>query len=366
MNRLRFTIAFLLVALLVLVPLGTVGATANLGEETTTESFSGVVETIVVETDEVTEITTVLVTLTTENGKSVTVRLSAEAATTLGLVKIETLEEEIVTPDDLKVGEIVQLDPATIILDEGATPLPQDVMIEGTIQSIEVQVDDLTEETTVVVTLLDGEGIATPYRISVETAVAKELVTVEIQTTEILVPDETMIGQTIEIAPEDVLEEIEAPNPVAGVLGTFFGSLFGLDPAVITEYHADGMGYGVIAQAGILSYALGSDETMMQTILDAKLSGDYSTIVLSDGSTATNWGQLRQAVMHQENSIKNLGSIISGHADDVLDETEVVEEEILTEDSTMTNNGHNQQNEPGDHGNGRPEDKPDNGKGHNK
>lgn len=366
MSKPRLFITLLLATLLVMIPLGTVGAAASLGDEgTTTETVSGVVQTIVVETDEVTEVSTVLVTLTMQNGKSTTVRLSAEVATTLGLVVTETQEEQVVTVNDLKIGESVQLDPLTVILDEGQSPLPEEPII-GTVQQIDVEVDELTEETTVLVTLLGEDGITlTVYRISLETAAGPdlELVTVEMVPVDVIVPNEAMIGQEIEINQTDVLEQIEAPNPVGDALGTFFGNLFGIDPALVTQYHDEGMGYGTIAQAGILAYAMDGDGAMMQAIMDAKLSGDYSTIVLPDGSTPTNWGQLRKAVMDQENAVKNLGAIISGHADDVTDEPETVEE-LTTTDDTKMNNGQADQHRPADHG--KPDDKTNNGKGHDK
>ena len=362
MRKTFFFTALLLAAMLLVIPLRTAGA-----EENPPGTLSGVVEAIVVETDGTTDLTTVLVTVTTGNGKSVTVRLSAETATALGLVKLETQEEQIVTVNEIKVGETIQLDPLTIILAEGATPLPVDVFIEGIVQSIEVEVDVSTQETAVLVSLMDGEGVTTVYRLSNETAVGLELVTVEIVPVEVLVSDETMIGQPLLVAPEDILAEIKAANPVGEILGTFFGNLFGVDPGLVGAYHEEGMGYGVIAQAGIMSYAMGSDGTMMESILDAKLSGDYSTIILPDGSTPENWGQLRQSVMKQENAIKNLGSIVSGRADEVLNDTGAVDEEMLAGDTVDTNNDPGRSGNSNGHGgpddHGKPDDKKNNGHG---
>ncbi len=57
----------------------------------------------------------------------------------------------------------------------------------------------------------------------------------------------------------------------------------------------------------------GGDATLLDQILTAKQSGDFSTIVLPDGSSPTNWGQLRRAVLTDPH--QNLGQIMSGHAD---------------------------------------------------
>ncbi len=392
MKKARLFLVAILVVLLSMPPLFSVGAAGSIEGINPAETITGTVESVVVETDPVTNVTTVLVTYQMENGKSVTVRLAVETAVTLGLVQTESQEVQVVTTEDQMLGQAVQLDPATIIIDEGGSPLPVDVQITGTIQALEVQVDGITEVTTVLVTVLDGQGIATSYRISPEAAAGLGLALVETQTLEVVTPDESMIGQPIVLDPADILEEVETGNPIAQLLGDFFASLFGVDPAVIGDYHEQGMGFGVIAQAGIMSYSMDGDGTMMQTIMDAKLSGDFSTVVLPDGSTAENWGQLRQSIMKQDNALKNLGNIVSGHADELVAEpapestdvptdvptepTDGVDTTLLQPDNQVKpGNGNSDKNGSGgsnDQGNSnapgqnKPPEKTNNGKGHNK
>jgi hypothetical protein len=75
-------------------------------------------------------------------------------------------------------------------------------------------------------------------------------------------------------------------------------------------------GFGVIAQALWMSRNLTEDGTadadLAGLILQAKQTGDYSEFVLDDGSTPTNWGQFKKALLDKKN---NLGMIVSGHAD---------------------------------------------------
>jgi hypothetical protein len=114
----------------------------------------------------------------------------------------------------------------------------------------------------------------------------------------------------------------ESVHPIAWLLGEFFGE----DPTVIEGYHQDGFGFGVIAQALWISRNItGTEETvgdasLAAQILEAKQSGDYSNIQLSDGTlltlpdgtVPTNWGQFKKALSEKKN---NLGVIVSGQAD---------------------------------------------------
>lgn len=335
MNKLRFSLTFLVVILLTLTSVGTVRA-ANNNVPNTPTPIMGVVQSITVETDPITFVTTVLVSITDENNDTSDVELTLDAALTLGLVSLEVIPDQVGLP--------LTIDPLTVLPDEGSTPPPPDVPITGTINAIEIQIDPDTFVTTVVVTLADDTDVLTPYRISPDTAVGLGLVTVVVV--------DAMIGQTITINPEDMVpEETTSTSPVDQILGDFLANLLGVDPAIITQYHDQGMGYGTIAQAGILAIALDGDAAMMQTILDAKLSGDYSAVVLPDGTTPSNWGQLRKSVIDQEGSLKNLGSIVSGHAEEDADTTDV--DTVETQD----NNGNN--------GKGHQNDHPNNGKSKN-
>lgn len=210
--------------------------------------------------------------------------------------------------------------------------------ITGTVQSITTETDS-NGVTTVLVTLLDDQGGTQTLRLSVETAVILGLVTLEPSTMEPVV-NETQLGQTVEIDPTTVIpEEEEDVHPIAAILASFFGE----DAGVVNEYHEDGFGFGVIAQAMWIAQGLNGDASTAGLILEAKETGDYSAFVLPDGSTPTNWGQFKNAALGKDK--KNLGIIVSGHA-----------EEVTTEEGIST--------APQDHGRGNGQDKDkDKGKG---
>jgi hypothetical protein len=75
-------------------------------------------------------------------------------------------------------------------------------------------------------------------------------------------------------------------------------------------------GFGVIAQALWMSRNLtedaAADADLAGLILQAKQTGDYSEFALEDGSTPSNWGQFKKALLDKKN---NLGVIVSGQAD---------------------------------------------------
>ena len=217
--------------------------------------------------------------------------------------------------------------------------------ITGTIESITTETD-ADGETVVLVTLLDEAGATQIVRLSVETAVTLGLVTLDPTTMEPVV-NETQVGQTVEIDPTTVIpEEEEAVHPIAAILASFFGQ----DASVVNEYHEDGFGFGVIAQALWIAQGLNGDASTAGLILEAKDTGDYSAFVLPDGSTPTNWGQFKKAALGKDK--KNLGIIVSGHAEDVVTDGE----------TTPQDNGQGNGN---GHGNGKDKDK-DNGKGKDK
>ena len=200
-----------------------------------------------------------------------------------------------------------------------AAPETQDTMpVTGTIQSITTEMD-ANGITTVLVTLLDDQGATQTIRLSVDTAVALHLITLD-PTTQEPVVDETQVGQPVEIDPTTVIPE-EAPaeesvHPIAWLLAEFFGE----DPSVVEAYHEDGFGFGVIAQSLWISRNVSGDASLAGQILEAKQSGDYGNITLSDGTALTlpdgtvptNWGQFKKALSEKKN---NLGVIVSGHAD---------------------------------------------------
>lgn len=180
-----------------------------------------------------------------------------------------------------------------------ASPAQGTTDITGTIQGIAVETD--AAGTTVLVTLVDGQGATQSVRLSVEEAIALGLVSLDPVTGEPVVVNEK-IGQTVTITPEAPAEPV---HPIVAVLASFFG----VDGAVIEQYHLDGFGFGNIAQALWMSQSLNGDASLAGQILEAKKTGDFSAFILPDGSTPTNWGQFKKAVSDKK---QNLGSVVSG------------------------------------------------------
>lgn len=238
----------------------------------------------------------------------------------------------------------------------GAAPATQDTTpITGTIESITVETNAETDVTTVVVTLNNETDGTQTIRLSIEDATALGLVTDDGTGP---VENGDQIGEIVEIDPAIVIPDettttpTEEPHhPVGSGLSGFFSDLLGVDYETIMNYHDDGAGFGVIAQALWMTNALEGDSETFAAIMDAKQNKDFSGIELPDGSTPQNWGQFRKAVMSdQEKAKANLGYIMSGHA---------AEDQAAEEQITPANNG----NAP-DKNNSK--DKSNNGKSDNK
>lgn len=185
--------------------------------------------------------------------------------------------------------------------------------ISGTIKSITIiKGATATDPSTVLVTVLDSQGITHKVYISVDDAVLLELVTID-PVTKLPVVDQTRINQPITIAPEQQLPpppdtELTKQQPVAKLLANYFE----VEYEVVMDLHTEGFGFGEIAQAFFLAKKL-DDVTLAADILNAKKTGDYSAFELEDGSTPQNWGQFRNAVLgHGKN---NLGVVVSGKGD---------------------------------------------------
>ncbi len=228
-----------------------------------------------------------------------------------------------------------------------ASPAAQDTTpITGAIVEVTTETDE-SGITTVLVTVQDDMGATQTVRLSVETAVALGLVTVDPATNAVTVVAQP--GQTVEIDPTTVIVddgEGDAVHPIASILGSFFG----VDPALVNEYHEEGFGFGVITQAMWISRNVNGDASVAGLILQAKQSGDFSNILLSDGTVLTmpdgtvpsNWGQFKKALLEKKN---NLGGIVSGHAD-----PEGTGDPLLLQDNRNGNgNGHGygRDNNPG-------------------
>jgi hypothetical protein len=207
---------------------------------------------------------------------------------------------------------------ATQIIAVGAAPLQQDTPpITGTIDNVVLETDSETGATIVVVTLTDESGAVQTVRLSVKDATTLGLLTLEGDVTPNLAgePIEIDLAFIIPNAPDENTDE--AQHPVGSALSDFFSDLLGVDYDTIMEYHDDGVGFGVIAQALWMTNALEGDSEIFAAILEAKQTKDFGGITLPDGSEPQNWGQFRKAVMSDRDKAKeNLGAIMSGQAND--------------------------------------------------
>ena len=197
-----------------------------------------------------------------------------------------------------------------------AAPTQTTTPITGTVQSISTETDANGVVTTAVVTLLLPDQ--TTQTVRIPAAYATDLGLLD-PITQQPVPPETILAE-VSIDPAQVIPEEEpteeSVHPIAWLLAEFFGE----DPAIIEGYHEDGFGFGVIAQSLWISKNVSGDASLAEQILQAKQSGDYSNIMLSDGTALTlpdgtvptNWGQFKKALSEKKN---NLGFIVSGHAD---------------------------------------------------
>ena len=274
---------------------------------------------------------------------------------------------------------------AAQVIAVGAAPANQDTTpITGTVDTITLETDATTGTTTVIVMLTDEFGASQTVRLSVEYALELGLVLDEATVNPDAVGASTVIDPTL-VIPDASEETPEEQHPVGSALSDFFTDLLGVNYEMIMDYHEDGVGFGVIAQALWMTNALTSDDEfateltsdqLFAAILDAKQDKDFSAITLPDGSEPTNWGQFRKAIMSNRDKAKeNLGAIMSGRADPSEYGDEVPSEELQTEVQALGNgngnNGVGPNNDKGNNGknNGNNKDKnkdKGNGKGKNK
>jgi hypothetical protein len=190
-----------------------------------------------------------------------------------------------------------------------AAPAIEDVdLIAGTVQAITLKIDPNTGVITVLVDLLDENGESLTVRIGQETAMELGLVVLDADGNLIL--NEDALEQEIEIDPADVLPDEEARHPVGSALAIFFADVPGLDYDAIMSAHEDGSGFGLIAQALWLTRKFGGDAEEFALILQAKKDRDYSNFVFEDGTSPTNWGQFRKALLGEDKK-GNLGMVMS-------------------------------------------------------
>ena len=238
-----------------------------------------------------------------------------------------------------------------------AAPQLQDgttTTITGTIKSIETQLDG-NGETIVLVTVEGEEGTQT---ISLTAQEAADNLLFNLDTRELLVAEGDEVELVVDpndVAPAEEVTE-EDVHPIAWILAEFFDE----DASVVNEYHEDGFGFGVIAQAMWMSRNITGtedetgDASLAWDILQAKQEKDFQTFfddheeyfVDLEGDVPTNWGQFKKSLLEKKN---NLGVIVSEQ--EVQDDTT----DSLNQDTVN----------PQDHGNNKDKGK-DNGKGKDK
>lgn len=178
--------------------------------------------------------------------------------------------------------------------------------ITGKVQSIVLETNTTTNTTTVRV-VLDVNG--TPQSISLSLTTATTLNLITIDANNIPSVNNAALGSSVTIDPATILPEPppieEKQHPVGAALSDFFSSLTGVNYDTIMNFHHDGIGFGVIAQALWMTSKLGGDTSLFMKILEAKKTGDYSQITLPDGTIPQNWGQLKKALLkgNKDNSV---------------------------------------------------------------
>jgi hypothetical protein len=191
----------------------------------------------------------------------------------------------------------------------------EETPFNGNIENIVLEEDPESGVFTVLVTITSGNNDPQAIRLSLETAAELGLVTDDGSGN--MVINDVVIGTIVQIDPTEVLlDNQEKEHPVGSAISEFFSDIIGVDYETVIDYHNNGIGFGVIAQALWLTNALEGDTEMFGDIIEAKRSGDYSAIILPDGSTPQNWGQFRQGIMSDRDKAKeNLGAIMSGRAE---------------------------------------------------
>lgn len=230
-----------------------------------------------------------------------------------------------------------------------AAPASKKADISGTVQNITIETDANTGVTTVLVTILDDNNSTQTVRLSTDVALTLDLITIDANG--IPIPNPDALGTTIQINPATVLQDKQ--NPVGAALSNFFGDITDYD--TIMAAHANGVGFGIIAQALWITMKLDGDADVFQAIILAKEDGDYS-VFFPEGETApTNWGQFRKALLDGKG---NLGTVMSSQHNNNGNHSNNGQNNGNGQDNGNHGNGQNNGNN-GNHGNGN------NGNGNN-
>jgi hypothetical protein len=204
------------------------------------------------------------------------------------------------------VGAVLIFSQVTFV--SAARPFDDAEIVKGVVQSVTLETDANTGGKIVLITILDDIGGPLTVRISEKTAFDLELVDYDVDGNPFIV---VPLPGYIEISPEMLIpEEAEEQHPVGSALATYFSDIPGLNYDTIMNAHQEGNGFGGIAHVLWLTRKLGGDAEDFLTILEAKQSGDFSNIQLTDGTQPLNWGQFKKAVMDGDKK-SNLGIVIS-------------------------------------------------------
>lgn len=250
-----------------------------------------------------------------------------------------------------------------------AAPQAQDITtIKGIIHSITVDVDT-DGNPIVLVELADDLGNVTQtIQFTLEEATYLGLVKVDPDTSEV-VPNNYLLETDGNFVPDlaSIVEEPvdESNHPISVILAAFFGG----EASAIDEYHEDGYGFGVIAQALWISRGISDSEDgtvdpeVVSLVLQAKTDKDFDAFfeahpeLLAEGESApTNWGQFKKLLSEKKD---NLGSVVSGKAD--KDKAE----DVATVEQSQPGNGKDKNNDKSNNGKGKDKSK-DKGKGKGK
>lgn len=218
----------------------------------------------------------------------------------------------------IMIAALLALQVGTVAAAPAQHPALQDSTIAGTVQGV-TQGTDSSGKVIFNVTILDANNNTQTVQVSADTAVQLGLVTANGDGTFTVSPtargSEVTIDSSMIYSDPCVLPE-GADQPVGAALTRFFCGALGMDYTTLQGLHDEGFGYGVIAQACFMAEALGGDGAKCDDILKAKHSGDYSALDLPEGTSITNWGQLKKFVLDgYVKSVVNLGSIMSGRAE---------------------------------------------------
>ena len=304
-----------------------VGAHAATGTGT---PGTGSILSITVDTNPTTKITTVLVNLLGSAGQAQQVRVSLETAIIMGLV--------IVAPSTTAVSQPVSI--------PNTDPKNPTFVLTGSVKSLVLGTDPVSMAFTLTVTVTDASNVDHVVSLDLLGALSLGLVSIT--------PDATKIGTPVVIDPKKILESTSFTQMTTKI-GAYFGPALGVTFAQLAAYQKAGFGLGEITQACWMAVQAGGNATLLDQILTAKKTGNFSALVLPGGKTASNWGQLRKLLLTDPH--QNLGSIMSGKATPLPTPTPVATVvPVTTTSSTAPVHGNGNTNS---HGNGN-----GNGNGH--